>query len=111
MTDKDKPTITSLVISTSSITATGGVIQGFNYVSPPDHEIYRLIGRVAAGWSNLEHTLDRIIWLLVPGVSSEAACVTSQLMGTAPRYRTIIAQLTGRLLTPFSTSSLIARTN
>ena len=113
MTDKDKPTITSLVISTSSITATGGVIQGFNYVSPPDHEIYRLIGRVAAGWSNLEHTLDRIIWLLVPGVSSEAACVTSQLMGTAPRYRTIIAQLTlrGRQTADPIFNKLIDRTN
>jgi hypothetical protein len=49
---------------------------------------------VAAGWSNLEHELDRIIWLLLPAVSPEAGCVTSQLMGATPRYRTIIAQLT-----------------
>jgi hypothetical protein len=42
----------------------------------------------------LEHELDRIIWLLLPAVSPEAGCVTSQLMGATPRYRTIIAQLT-----------------
>jgi hypothetical protein len=61
---------------------------------PADHAIYNLIGRVAAGWSNLEHELDRIVWLLLPAISPEAGCVTSQLMGATPRYRTIIAQLT-----------------
>jgi hypothetical protein len=85
----------TVVSSTSALAAEGTLVRGFNYVSPPpNHAIYNLIGRVAAGWSNLEHELDRIIWLLLPAVSPEAGCVTSQLMGATPRYRTIIAQLT-----------------
>jgi len=83
--------------STSALSAGGALLTDFNYVSPPpDHAVYNLIGRVAAGWSNLEHELDRIIWLLLPAVSPEGGCVTSQLMGATPRYRTIIAQLTLR---------------
>jgi hypothetical protein len=85
----------TVVSSTSALVAEGALVSDFNYVSPPsDHAIYNLIGRVAAGWPNLEHELDRIIWLLLPAVSPEAGCVTSQLMGATPRYRTIIAQLT-----------------
>ena len=83
----------TVVSSTSALAAES--VTAFNYVQPPaNHPIYNLIGRVAAGWSNLEHELDRIIWLLLPAVSPEAGCVTSQLMGATPRYRTIIAQLT-----------------
>ncbi len=85
----------TVVSSTSALVAEGALGRGFNYVPPPsEHAIYNLIGRVAAGWSNLEHELDRIIWLLLPAISPEAGCVTSQLMGATPRYRTIIAQLT-----------------
>jgi hypothetical protein len=85
----------TVVSSTSALAAEGTLVRGFNYVPPPpDHAIYSLIGRVAAGWSNLEHELDRIIWLLLPTMSPEGGCVTSQLMGATPRYRTIVAQLT-----------------
>jgi hypothetical protein len=68
---------------------------------------------VAAGWSNLEHELDRIIWLLLPAMSPEAGCVTSQLMGATPRYRTIIAQLTlkHRQTSDRSFEKFISRTN
>jgi len=76
-------------------------------------KIPNLIGRVAAGWSNLEHELDRIIWLLLPAMSPEAGCVTSQLMGATPRYRTIIAQLTlkHRQTSDRSFEKFISRTN
>jgi hypothetical protein len=53
----------TVVSSTSALAAEGALVTDFNfhYVSPPaDHAIYNLIGRVAAGWSNLEHELDRI---------------------------------------------------
>jgi len=101
----------TVVSSTSSI-ALSVDIRGFNYVAPPtEHPIYSLVGRVAAGWSNLEHELDRIIWLLLPVVSSEAACVTSQLMGATARYKTIIAQLTLRKASGPVFEGLISRVN
>jgi hypothetical protein len=104
----------TVVSSTSALVSEGALVMDFNYVSPPpDHDIYKLIGRVAAGWSNLEHELDRIIWRLLPAVSPEAGCVTSQLMGATPRYRTIIAQLTHkhRQTSDPGFEKLISRTN
>jgi hypothetical protein len=106
--------LTTVVSSTSALGAAQVTDFKFNYVQPPaNHEIYNLIGRVAAGWSNLEHELDRIIWLLLPTVSAEAACVTSQLMGATPRYRTIIAQLTLKHRQTLNTAfeKLISRVN
>jgi hypothetical protein len=59
-----------------------------------DHPVYHLIGRVAAEWSHLEHVLDRIIWHLLGVTPSQAGGLTGQFMGTVPRYRAIIAELT-----------------
>jgi hypothetical protein len=105
MTDEKKPvtlytteaTPITAVSSASSMISTGVVIEVPRWVRPPDdHPIFHLIGRVAASWSALEHVLDRIIWTLLGVISAKGACVTSQLMGSTPRYRTIIAQLTLR---------------
>jgi hypothetical protein len=61
---------------------------------PSEHPIYSLVGRVASAAAHLEHTLDLIIWDLA-GIDHHAgACITAQLSGAVPRYRTIIAQLT-----------------
>jgi hypothetical protein len=61
---------------------------------PDDHAVYTLVGRVASEWSHFEHTLDMIIWELA-GVASEeiGACITSQIMGAIPRFRSIITLL------------------
>ena len=62
------------------------------YVRPPDgHEIYNLIGRVAAEWSHLEHILDRSIWKLAKVPGSRGACLTAQMMGVWPRFNAIDA--------------------
>jgi hypothetical protein len=99
------------VSSTHSITLSSGFM-GFNYVRPADdHPVYALVGRVAAEWSHLEHELDRVIWALLKVVSPEAACVTSQLMGATPRYKTIIAQLTLRKASEPNFEKFISRVN
>ena len=61
---------------------------------PANHPFYAMVGRVASEWSNLEHTLDLIIWDLVSfrasGLGANVvACVTSQIMGVAPRCKVI----------------------
>jgi hypothetical protein len=67
------------------------------YVRPPDgHEIYNLIGRVAAEWSHLEHILDRSIWKLAKVPGSRGACLTAQMMGVWPRFNAIDALLKQR---------------
>jgi hypothetical protein len=55
----------SVVSSTTAIfTTTHDWVRREYVTPPPDHGIYQLIGQVAAGWSRLEHALDRIIWTL-----------------------------------------------
>lgn len=84
----------SVVSSTTAIITTSHTWAGREYVTPPpDHGIYQLIGRVASGWSRLEHALDRIIWTLAETLYPDGACITSQLMGATARYKVIIAQL------------------
>jgi hypothetical protein len=56
---------------------------------PDDHPFYQMIGRVASEWAHVEHVLDLIIWELADLVPQKGACITAQLMGTAPRYRAI----------------------
>lgn len=63
---------------------------------PDDHPVYNLIGRVAAEWAQLEHTLDRTIWKLAKVPGSRGACVTAQMMGVWPRFNAIEALLTQR---------------
>lgn len=65
---------------------------------PDDHPMQRLIGRVATEWANLEHSLDIVIWSLLGGSKRAAACVTSQLMGATPRFRSVIALVKMSLL-------------
>ena len=64
---------------------------------PDDHPAYALIGRVAAAWANLEHKLDRIIWLLAGGSDQTIACITGQLMGAQPRVSAIVSLLKLRI--------------
>jgi hypothetical protein len=76
---------------------------------------YKLIGRVAAEWSRLEHALDRIIWTLAGTLYLDGACITSQLLGATARYKVICAQLNLRAtqdsLSPASQHSCRKATN
>jgi len=67
-------------------------------IPPAEHPVYRLIGRVAAAWSHLEHTLDLIIWDLAGAGPDKGACITAQMLGATNRYRTIISLLKQRAL-------------
>jgi len=68
----------------------------YEQIAPPDHPIYALVGRVASTWAHLEHTLDLIIWDLVGIEAERVACVTAQIIGATPRYRTIVSLLKQR---------------
>ena len=62
---------------------------------PPDgHPIYSLIGLVASEWAHLERALDCVISRLSGIQRARSGCLTSQLMGVAPRFRSIVAFLT-----------------
>jgi hypothetical protein len=59
-----------------------------------DHPIYGAIGNIAAEWAYLEHVLDQIIGDMLQGTdNARLACLTSQMMGTGPRFRAIKALL------------------
>jgi len=58
------------------------------------HPIYQMVGQVASEWAHLEHLLDELIWRLAEVRRADGACITAQLMGATPRYKTLIAQLT-----------------
>jgi hypothetical protein len=58
---------------------------------PENHPFYTIVGRVTSEMSHLEHVLDEIIWKLSGLNPALASCITSQLMGAAPRFRAIIA--------------------
>ena len=77
---------------------------------PENHAIYSVIGRIASEWSHLEHLLDLIIWDLVHHDQVKVACITSQLMGTAPRIRTVLNLLSLRAKRP-ETSKLVDKVN
>ena len=64
---------------------------------PEEHPFYALVGRVTSEAAHLEHALDMIIWELA-GIERHdlGACVTSQIIGPAPRCRAI-RLLVGRL--------------
>jgi hypothetical protein len=86
----------TVVSSTTAIMTTTHNWVSREYITPPvDHGIYKLIGRVAAEWSRLEHALDRIIWTLAETLYPDGACITSQLSATS-RYKVICAQLSLR---------------
>lgn len=57
---------------------------------PEEHPFYALIGRVASEWAHIEHILDTTIWGLFEADHELVACVTSQMMGVAPRCKAII---------------------
>jgi hypothetical protein len=79
-------------VASMSVTAKGTPTA---FTPPPDdHPIYHLVGRVAAEWARLEHSLDRIIWGLASLNPASGACITAQIMGASPRYITIESQLT-----------------
>jgi hypothetical protein len=78
---------------------------------PETHAIYSFVGQVASEWAHLEHTLDIIIWELATISQPDGACITAQLMGVAPRYRTLIAQLTHRSKTQPQFARFITKVN
>jgi hypothetical protein len=62
-------------------------------VAPDGHPIYALVGRVASGWSHVEHTLDEIIWELAGIEPIKGAAMTAQIMGAYSRFKAILALL------------------
>jgi hypothetical protein len=91
-----KPKIISAVGTASGRATVSGVITVQVHTPlPENHPFYALVGRVASEWSHLEHILDLVIYDFVTsrfGASVPAnvlACVTSQILGVAPRCRAI----------------------
>jgi hypothetical protein len=75
---------------------------------PDDAPHYAAVGRIAAAWASFESTLDREIYLLLGGATAmQAACVTAQMMGAAPRIKAIraLCELQG------ASETLIAKLN
>lgn len=59
---------------------------------PSGHPFYAKIGRVAAGWAELEHTYDVMIWDLYKNTSqAELSCITGRLIGYRPRAEAVTA--------------------
>lgn len=52
---------------------------------------YAAVGLVASHWARLERTADHAIWELIQAHPPVTACITAQLMGFAPKVRTIMA--------------------
>jgi hypothetical protein len=87
----------TLLAGSGNFAVAGSEFVGWHFERPPtDHPIYSLVGRVASEWAHLEHSLDRIAWTLLGVISPRGAAVTSSLMGAAPRYKAILAQLEHR---------------
>jgi len=77
-----------------------------------DHPIYAAIGNIAAEWAYFEHILDQIIGDLLPNTDNpRLACLTSQMMGTAPRYRAIkgLLKIEERSAKPFDSAPAPAK--
>ena len=55
--------------------------------------IYYEIGRIASVWSMLEFNIDQLIWKLLDVEQTLGACITTQIMGIAPRIRSLKALL------------------
>src|SRR3954467_10829696 len=49
------------------------------------------LGRVAAMWADFEFLINESIWELANVERQVGACITAQLIGPAPRFRTLIA--------------------
>jgi hypothetical protein len=90
--DENSPLINAAVSSALGISALFRVFRR----APDGHPIYQIVGQVASEWAHLEHTLDTLIWRLASINHADGSCITAQLMGATPRYRTLIAQLTHR---------------
>lgn len=58
---------------------------------PEGQPFYAKIGRVAAEWAHLEHTLDTIIWDLSGIDPVKGACITAQVTGARGRYNVLTA--------------------
>jgi hypothetical protein len=112
MSDNEKTTGYILPVSNATVSSTGTAMTLYLEeaakqalgIRPPviwrqagrardDHQIYSFVGRVASEWAHLEHTLDLIIWELAGIDQQDGACITAQMMGAIPRYRTILTQL------------------
>jgi hypothetical protein len=86
-----------VVSSTATATTTfGGVIwksADLPRQPAPEHQIYSLVGQVAASWAHIDHLLDILIWQLSDVDAQAGACITAQIGGTYGRFRAVIALL------------------
>jgi hypothetical protein len=79
--------------------------------APNDHPIYSFVGRVASEWAHLEHSLDLIIWELAGIDQIAGACITAQILGATPRYRTLLTQLALRAKTEPDYNRFVSQIN
>src|SRR5690348_14772918 len=93
--------LTTLAISLGSIVDVGTISTSVLQIPPRGHPVYELVGKVAASWSHLEHTLDLIIWRLAGVEPDRGACITSQMVGATSRYKAIISLLNQRKTSVF----------
>ena len=56
---------------------------------PDDH--YAALGKVADAWADLEFEIDQLIWQLMHTNQALGACATAQMIGPAPRLKTVLA--------------------
>ncbi|MGB8843283.1 MAG: hypothetical protein WCC64_19685 [Aliidongia sp.] len=54
-------------------------------------EYHAYVGRIASVWAMLEFRIDQLLWLMVGVDQTYGACLTSQMMGTTPRLRSLRA--------------------
>jgi hypothetical protein len=54
-------------------------------------EYHAYVGRIASVWAMLEFRIDQLLWLLANVDQTSGACLTSQMMGTTPRLRSLRA--------------------
>jgi hypothetical protein len=54
---------------------------------------HSVVGAIASEWAALEFYMDYLVWQLARVEQHAGACITSQLNGTGPRMRTIVALL------------------
>src|SRR5258708_6154338 len=91
----------SVTVQSGHLTLTGGnVTMTVRRPLPPDHPMHALVGQVAAKWSQVEHFLDRAIWLLAKIDDKTGACLTGQIIGSFGRLTAIYALCVHRGLDP-----------
>ncbi len=74
-----------------------GLFDSTTEIPPGDQSIdipdthYAALGKVADAWADLEFEIDQLIWHLMHTNQALGACATAQMIGPAPRLRTVRA--------------------